>query len=1814
MPKESLQRLYDGVSVHLDIGDYDTFTSKMQNTDSRKRFYQQVSQELNIGDFTQFEAKVSTKTPAIQPKDVFIEPQYSFSAAPSRPKPGVMRTENTRPLPFFNENPETLLFQPGGKKMLQEYGYIITEPEEEITTKEIAQAQNKLFLQREIAKEKQQGLSERDAYKKVIQDIGATPPNVVDLAMEKSITGSVFRIFGMDQTVDISDYPANKLEDLASGAIAMIMPVDAALFSFGGKAANIKQVGKYADKAANILVKKTGMPIGQARVLAKTALQKITGGAGGFAAFDTGRDITSQIEHTGTVDPIQAVAALMKGAVIGGSVGSLGMAGSYFGKSGEFVGEVFGLGTVSPLLEGEAPTVEGYFDAAATIVGLKFLNGYKKYQSDAIIRDVAEVIKIETETSGRPMHEVANKYGQQLKTSLQLTLEGKIPEKKAYTETIILGDADAQGGRVHSTKPERVQLIEDVRRMSENMDALEKSGVEQRILDELQIEIDSKVERLNEVGVGEIEVKSSLDAKETPGTADVRLQMQRRARSEQERLDQELEGKDILNRQFKPDPMLEVPLHPADAGRRSAESIEKQFSKDDPLPVQQKEAPIEPAKPIQPATVKPQVEPPTPPAVEKPVVSTGNYQHLEAPKYVTDFLMERKSGMVINDAGRIGYTESKSNNAMISKLLKQEFIERNSSDGYSLTKKGKEAKSQVAENERLEKDGVSMDHYSQKKVTKDPLMVGNDVLVGEIDGKPAYSNGHYLIKGKPASETVISKQTPTFDSVMPKSSVSDPIAKPIGWYQSSNGKMVVLSDGTKHSAIDGKYYDFIKSKFPTSDFRLTTEGKVIKLATAKDAVDRRLNKVSIYSGGKRVGILMPVRDIITPEMLSKLTTPTRTPVDLLQGQKKAVGIGLQKQYSDLDVTLKSHEKTLQKENLTPIQRERLEQSKQKIEELKRDTQEQAESNGIELQAFFGIPNPRLLKQLFGSSKRKPTKYSNNEIDRLYNNAIARLEKDAPKEEISIKTPAPVGEPMTKTQGWVSKGLNWFTSDMVERVASVGTPTSKEAAELARRAIDIQKETHGKLSKELDIALRASGSGKAAKDLARFIDVDVKGQPVIMSRLHAAIEGLIPVKGKELELVEKHRDLIEKRGRIFEENEIMQEGKDGEVRPFKVMGRNIAPRIMSGEFYRILDTGTGSTEFNTLVNEFAKATGHSPENIKKYFAELRDNMSGDQSGSPTRTTQAEHSRQWKQIPHAIKLNGELIPLVEYRPYEYARRLADTGESRIGVATVFGQELANTSIVNKIKKQIDAEGGSTKEFHEMIRALSGAPVETTYMDVGFTGSKAMRGIKGVYNIIKQTSLSASLIPNIPEILGNVRRFAGAPSMLKSIFKLTKNPIAVNDALETLGAITIDIGNFSVDPNRPISSRVRAINEAQRRGFLYKYINEFQEKLSAVVASDKVERFQKGKGTGKDVIFLREMGFSRADAELMVSGKAPKELYDSVIRRAPAHLTGGAARTGEQSRLERNKIFRVVSAFETYAQMKVRSLSRVVKTNHKVIEEAVNERDYKKLVDSSRAVASELMGSAVSGMATQFLLAYMYGGEDNVEIKWNEVKENPLEFAIESWMYTSFAGLYGSILQSTAEGKLENPLDIFYPWVVFTEATNALMGKGKYTYDEGFDRLWKFNQRFFPANRVIKQFSVAAGFGNKEAQKDDNAIKAYYRWKIKNKYGGRYTSVPDDEIKNFRSNMIKAYKAHRTSQDLSIVTGHALAAIDGTGKDLKSIASSIRGKKLLTKSRVAPGKGREAFNERLAELRRTIGDKAYERLQRHDMLLDAWSDVFN
>ncbi len=1656
--KEPLESIYNEVSKKYDLGTFDAFSSGMQDSSKRRIFYDYIGDQYNLPDYESFELLVSSPEPFVNTDDVFFNeespPAPQETQAPQRNEridALIKGLEENKNNPQYvmraldNPDPEKRISKLIGQPKFvmgiptsaifpdqgQAIGSDIPPMAEEVKrledqrkelglpftpdSKDVARFFNKKMLHQEMSKEMKAGKSPKQAYNAVFSKVGGTPPNIVNLGMENSVTGSVFRSIGLEQDVDVSDYPASRLEHMASSAISMVMPVDAALFAFGGQLGKVKQVGKYADEAANLLAKRTSMTLPEARVFTKNAFQRIVGGAGGFSSFDAGANIADQIETTGSVDPIEALHALLKGTVTGTTVGSLGLAGTIVGKkasgkisakageigakAGEFAGEVVGLGTVPTLLAGEELTFDNYLDAAGTIIGIKAIKSFTSpKQQQQATESVARELKNIVEATGKPLDVVVNTAGRQLKTSLELAMEGKTPTKVNRGTIIQEIGAEAKPSDVNILQPEgrgikpvseRVQLNQEIKRLAEDMSSLERNRSNQRILDDLQIQIDSKVARLNEIGVGQAEINTALTPKTTPSTEQVRLQMKRRSRSEQQRLNKYYDETAVLNKPFIPDPTLEVSLHPADVGRRQVRQIEI------------------------------------------------------------------------------------------------------------------DARERIAEE-------------AQKRVGSQGTQLELLLETSRVQSQP----------------------------VKVKSLVEIPV------------------NPTKQIA--------------------------------------------------------PVKEVVKPPKQTIEELPAKGAFE-----KKAKGYLLQKEYADLDITIRSNEQALQSQSLTEVQRKRLEVSNQKAKELRRDVQERANSEGIELMAFFGIPTPNMLKRLFGSSKKRPQKHSNAQVNKLYNSAMERLsKKEQADSNISFVTPSTNNPPVTNKRNLVTKIYNHAFSDMVERAASVGTQSSVQSAELGRRVIDKQKQVRGELAPTLDKVLELSGKGfgedgKVIRELSDFVEVDIGGNKILQSNLHGKIEGTIKTSPKEKPLIELQRDLIEGRGRIFEQNNIYTEGKDGVARPFKVIGREIAPRIMSNEFYAILGKGSGSKEFTEMVSKFAQATGSPEANVREYFKEFTDNISGKSTENPTRTTQVEHSRKWKHIPHAIEVGRDIIPLVEYRPYEYAQRLAETGAARVGVATVFGQEINNTSTVNKFKKAIESEGGTTIEFHEMIRALSGAPVEAPILEAGSMGGKAMRAVKGAYNTVRASSLSASVIPNVAEFLGSIRRFSGTTGLIKAVYDLklglpSGKAKALEATLNSLGAFTSDVTNLATNPVRPVESRIRQLNEAQRSAFLYRYLNEFQEKISAVVASNKVERFKNQKGTGKDIILLREMGFSRSDAELMVSGKAPQELYDALIRRAPAALTGGAQRAGEQSRLEQRRIFRAVTAFETYAQMKIRSFNRIIRTNSKAINESIAEQDYKKLVNVTQSVMSDLFGGAVSGATAQFLLAYMYGGEDNVEIKWNEVKEKPLEFLAKSWAYTTFAGLYGQIIQSTAGGK-ESVMDVFYPWVLGKELTQAIRGTGRYTYDEAMDRAIKFGERFFPANRVFKQTLVGVGLGNPQTKKDDNAIRAYYRWKFENKYGGTYISKPDEEIKNFRRNMNKAYDAIMAGDDPSTVSKYIVDAVSDTGKDPSSISKSIIGKRLLIKSKIAPGKSDLVYTQRLAELRKRIGNKAYNRLLRHDELLDIYSELF-
>ena len=85
-----------------------------------------------------------------------------------------------------------------------------------------------------------------------------------------------------------------------------------------------------------------------------------------------------------------------------------------------------------------------------------------------------------------------------------------------------------------------------------------------------------------------------------------------------------------------------------------------------------------------------------------------------------------------------------------------------------------------------------------------------------------------------------------------------------------------------------------------------------------------------------------------------------------------------------------------------------------------------------------------------------------------------------------------------------------------------------------------------------------------------------------------------------------------------------------------------------------------------------------------------------------------------------------------------------------------------------------------------------------------------------------------------------------------------------------------------------------------------------------------------------------------------------------------------------------------------------------------------------------------------------------------------------------------------------------------------------------------------------------------------------------------------------------MKKAYNSLKNQDEWTIIDSHVVKALNISGKDDKSAVMSILGKRLLIKSKIAPGMSNPDFEKRKEELRTAIGDDAYRRLELHDEIL--------
>ena len=230
-------------------------------------------------------------------------------------------------------------------------------------------------------------------------------PNFVKEGYNRSITGHVDELLSGGKRFDMSNYSPGALEDIAAGAISLMMPTE----GFG-----LSIPAKIFGTAGKILFKSfagLGVPKKVANDAVKKAIAYRTGASAGIFGTYSGmiNGLRQQID-TGEIKLDSVGEDVLKGSLSGFFAGFGGGTLSARGASSltKVATEAGILGTTSPLLEGRAPTPDDYLHTAGIILGVK--GGQKLFSSPSNFRKLFE--KTPTEETFKPTKDVADKLAQ----------------------------------------------------------------------------------------------------------------------------------------------------------------------------------------------------------------------------------------------------------------------------------------------------------------------------------------------------------------------------------------------------------------------------------------------------------------------------------------------------------------------------------------------------------------------------------------------------------------------------------------------------------------------------------------------------------------------------------------------------------------------------------------------------------------------------------------------------------------------------------------------------------------------------------------------------------------------------------------------------------------------------------------------------------------------------------------------------------------------------------------------------------------------------------------------------------------------------------------------------------------------------------------------------------------------------------------------------------------------------------------------------------------------------------------------------------
>ncbi len=778
--------------------------------------------------------------------------------------------------------------------------------------------------------------------------------------------------------------------------------------------------------------------------------------------------------------------------------------------------------------------------------------------------------------------------------------------------------------------------------------------------------------------------------------------------------------------------------------------------------------------------------------------------------------------------------------------------------------------------------------------------------------------------------------------------------------------------------------------------------------------------------------------------------------------------------------------------------------------------------------------------------------------------------------------------------------------LITRVRSRG-PVGENIARRAETALDAEQKYHAKMTQAEDAAFSLTHRGQAREfQKPEFLP----GKDYGPSRFHAALEGKAqaetPAGQTAVDATRRHLDESWTAKRDAGIQRLVYDPVT-ETAAYKPLPETntAAPRVFTPDALTRIRSG----DWKPLAEAVADGSKWGYEKAAKVFEKMQDAFTKEGPQSAEMEIAAEFVREVPFMPGWTKgADGKPEAVLESNAFHYNQSFARSSGARVGYTAGFGQGPTDTT--NVLREAYRKAGYNPAEFTDLTRALHRTPVETPFREAGFKGAAARRGLASIFSLSRGAALSTNALnQGVGEIILGPGALSGRwTDQMRGLGRFLSNPKAATDRLRQKGLVSREYPDLTIDPTRPITSRIQLAGRALRE-IGSTWMEEIQGRVVGTGAEVMVERIRSPdyRPSERDIRDLVTLGMPEAKAREFAGGgmgAAEAGAWGTRLMRLKTTETQGEnVNPAQLSRFEHSRLVKTGFAFIKFWSMFARNLTRRIGASSQQIASgfrpglSAGQRSAR-IGSGIEGITKAVVGTAAAGTVAQLSTALVLGGKEGVAQEWRELKEDPIRYGLEALKYAVASGPLAGLAKQQSSGKVE---DYFYPVTVLKEFWDAFgESNPKYRGQSFGGRVWELTKARLPLAKSFDIGLLGSLWTDKERRKMLAAKRGLYSYLDKI---GAKRHPGDDEVDAFDVAMARLGRAidrKQPTEEWERLIREAAEVGRIPGKENRSVAQSLKSRRILDRPELKqPGQ--------MEALKAWLGEEGFALLQARDAQLE-------